>query len=286
MEQTMIENVKLNNGVEMPPIGFGVFQITDLKECERCVRDAIEVGYRAVDTAAHYHNEEAVGEAVRNCGIPRDQIFITSKLMVKDAGYENTLKAFDTTLKKMKLDYLDLYLIHHAYGDCYGSWRAMEKLYKEGYIRAIGVSNFEPYRLVDLLLNNEVIPAIDQTETHPYCQQVKLKETMKEWDIKLTASEGLAQGQRGLFTDPTFTKIGEKYGKTAAQVVLRWHVQRGDIIIPKSTHKERMAQNFDIFDFELTPEEMAAFDPYDTGAGIFGDRRDPERVKKFCLHVK
>ena len=278
-----MQNIILNNGVEMPPIGLGVFQITDLKECERCVREALEVGYRAVDTAAHYHNEEAVGEAVRHADISRDQIFITSKLMVKDAGYEKTLKAFDTTMKKLKLDYLDLYLIHHPYGDCYGSWRAMEKLYKEGYVRAIGVSNFEPYRLMDLILNNEVIPAVDQAETHPYCQQVKLKETMKEWNIALTASEGLAQGQRGLFTDPHFTAIGKKYGKTAAQVVLRWHIQRGDIIIPKSTHRERMEENFDVFDFALTPEEMRSFDAYDTENSIFGDRRDPERVRMFCL---
>lgn len=281
-----MRNIILNNGVEIPPIGFGVFQITDPNECERCVCEAVEVGYRMIDTAAHYHNEEAVGDAVKHCGVGRDKLFITSKLMAKDAGYENTLKAFDESMKKLKLDYLDLYLIHHPYGDCYGSWRAMEKLYKEGYIRAIGVSNFEPYRLVDITINNEIAPAVNQTETHPYCQQKKLKETMKEWDIKLTAAEGLAQGQRGLFTDPTFTKIGEKYGKTAAQVVLRWHVQREDIIIPKSTHKERMAQNFDIFDFELTPEEMAMFDSYDTGNGIFVDRRDPERVKTYCKHVK
>ena len=280
-----MENIVLNNGVEMPPVGFGVFQITDGKECERCVCDAVEIGYRAIDTAAHYHNEEAVGEGVRRCGIPRDQLFITSKLMVKDAGYEKTLKAFDESLKRLRLDYLDMYLIHHPYGDCYGSWRAMEKLYQEGYIRAIGVSNFEPYRLVDLVINNEIVPAVDQTETHPYCQQVRLKETMKEWDIKLVASEGLAQGRNGLFTDPVFTKIGEKYGKTAAQVVLRWHIQREDIVIPKSTHKERMAQNFDVFDFELTQAEMGTFDAYDTGESIFCDRRDPERVKKFCMQI-
>ena len=280
-----MENIVLNNGVEMPPVGFGVFQITDGKECERCVCDAVEIGYRAIDTAAHYHNEEAVGEGVRRCGIPREQLFITSKLMVKDAGYEKTLKAFDESLKRLRLDYLDMYLIHHPYGDCYGSWRAMEKLYQEGYIRAIGVSNFEPYRLVDLVINNAIVPAVDQTETHPYCQQVRLKETMKEWDIKLVASEGLAQGRNGLFTDPVFTKIGEKYGKTAAQVVLRWHIQREDIVIPKSTHKDRMAQNFDVFDFELTQEEMGMFDAYDTGESIFCDRRDPERVKKFCMQI-
>ncbi len=281
MAENKIKNIKLNNGIEMPPIGLGVFQIPDWKECERCVCDAVEIGYRAIDTARTYYNEEAVGEGIRHCGLKREELFITSKLAVIDTGYEKTLKAFSDTLKKLKTDYLDLYLIHHAYGDCYGSWRAMEKLYKEGYIRAIGVSNFEPYRLVDLVMNHEIIPAIDQTETHPYCQQKKLKETLKEWDIKLTASEGLAQGMRGLFTDPTFTKIGEKYGKTVAQVVLRWHVQRGDIIIPKSTHKERMIENFNVFDFELTKEEMEAFDPYDTGEGIIVDRRDPERVKMY-----
>lgn len=280
-----MDKVVLNNGVEMPIIGFGVFQITDLKECERCVCDAVEIGYRAIDTASHYHNEEAVGEGVRHCGIPREELFITSKLMVRDAGYEKTLKAFDATLKRLKMDYLDLYLIHHAYGDCYGSWRAMEKLYKEGYIRSIGVSNFEPYRLVDILMNNEIIPAVDQTETHPYCQQVQLKETMKEWNIRLIASEGLAQGARGLFTDPVFTKIGEKYGKSAAQVVLRWHLQRGDIIIPKSTNKSRMQQNFDVFDFELSQEDMQTFDSYDTGNSIFCDRRDPQRVKQFCKNI-
>lgn len=276
------KTVKLNNGVEMPVIGFGVFQITDLEECERCVCDAIEVGYRAIDTASHYHNEEAVGKAIRHCGVPREELFITTKFMCGDAGYDRTMRAFELSMKKLGLDYLDLYLIHHPYGDIYGSWRAMEKLYQEGRIRAIGICNVEPFRYVDMAINNEIKPAIVQTETHPYCQQKKLKECLKEFDTKLTAAEGMAQGRNGLFTDPVLTAIGAKYGKTAAQVVNRWHLQREDIIIPKSTHRERMEENFDIFDFQLSQEDMAAFDPMDTGAGIFCDRQDPERVKAFC----
>lgn len=276
------KTVTLNNGVEMPVIGFGTFQIQDPELCERCVIDAVEIGYRAIDTAAHYFNEEAVGNAIRHCGIPREDLFITSKLMVCDAGYEKTKKAFEASLRRLQLDYLDLYLIHHPYGDVFGSWRAMEELYREGKIRAIGVSNFEPFRFVDIAINNEIVPCMDQTETHPYCQSVKLKKTLQEFGACLTAAEGLAQGRNGLFTDPIFTEIGKRYGKTAAQVVNRWHLQRGDLIIPKSVHKERIAENFDIFDFSLTDEEMAAFSPMDTGNGIFCDRQDPERVKLFC----
>ncbi len=277
-----METVMLNNGVQMPLIGFGTFQIPDLVQCEQCVLDAVEIGYRSIDTAAHYHNEEAVGRAVKKCGLPREELFITSKLMVCDAGYDRTMKAFARTMKKLGLDYLDLYLIHHAYGDCYGSWRAMEELYRNGDIRAIGVSNFEPYRFVDLALNNDIIPMVDQTETHPFFHQNALKKTLAEYNVPLIASEPMAQGKNGLFTHPELERIGEKYGKSVAQVILRWHYQRGDIIIPKSVHKSRMLENFSIFDFSLDEGDLAVFDRMDQNHGLFGDRRDPERVKLFC----
>lgn len=279
-----METITLHNGVKMPVIGFGTFKITDQELCERCVCDAVSIGYRLIDTAAHYHNEEAVGNAVRHCGIPREELFITSKLMVRDAGYERTLKAFAETMKKLQLEYLDLYLIHHAYGDCYGSWRAMTELYKQGYIRAIGVSNFEPYRFVDLAVNNEIVPMVDQAETHPFFHQKELKKILAEYDVPLIASEPLAQGMFELFNNSELKMIGEKYGKTVAQIVLRWHYQRSDIIIPKSIHKERMLENFDIFDFTLSAQDMIIFDAMNLWHGIFGDRRDPERVKQFCLY--
>lgn len=280
-----METVTLRNGVKMPVIGYGTFQITDAELCERCVLDAIDVGYRSIDTAAHYHNEEFVGNAIKKSSVPREELFITSKLMVKDAGYDRTMKAFEESLKKLQLDYLDLYLIHHPYGDCYGSWRAMTELYHEGRIRAIGVSNFEPYRFVDLAINNEIVPMVDQTETHPFFHQKDLKKVLAEYDVPLIASEPLAQGKFDLFNNPQLKAMGEKYGKSVAQIILRWHYERHDIIIPKSTHKSRMEENFNIFDFSLTDEDKAVFDAMDLNHGIFGDRRDPERVKKFCLHV-
>lgn len=273
--------VTLNNGVKMPRIGFGTFQITDLDLCERCVLDAIDVGYRYIDTASHYYNEEAVGRAVKNCGVPREDLFILSKVMVCDAGYDRTMRSFERTLKKLQLDYLDLYLIHHPYGDVFGSWRAMEELYRQGVIRAIGLSNFEAFRVVDMILGNEIAPMVMQTETHPFFHQKALKKTLAEYNIPLIAAEGLAQGRNGLFTNPELKAIGDKYGKTPAQVVLRWHYQNGVTVIPKSTHKERMAENFNIFDFSLTDEEMAVFDKMDTNTGLFGNRQDPERVKIF-----
>lgn len=281
-----MEHVILNNGVEMPIIGFGTFQIKDPEECERCVRDAVEIGYRSIDTAAHYFNEEAVGKAIRSCKVPREQLFITSKLMVTNNTYEKAKAAIDQQLKALQMDYLDLYLIHHPFGDVYGAWRAMEEAYRAGKLRAIGVSNFEPYRLMDFVLNNDIVPAVDQAETHPYCQQNRLRKVMDEFHIQLVASETLAQGRNNLFHDERFLEIGRRYGKTAGQVVLRWHIQRNDIIIPKSTHKERMAENFDVFDFSLTDEEMKVFEPLDTGESIFADRRDPERVRAFCRPEK
>lgn len=273
--------VTLNNGIQMPIIGFGTFKITDPKECVRCVHDAIGIGYRMIDTAAHYHNEAAVGEAINTCGVPREELFLTTKLAVPDNSYEGAKAAIDRQLQLLQQDYVDLLLIHHAYGDTYGAWRAMTEAYKAGKLRSIGVSNFEAYRLMDFALCNEIVPAVDQVETHPYCQQHLARKVMDEFDIKQVASETLAQGKNNLFHDERFTAIGEKYGKSASQVVLRWHIQRGDIIIPKSTHKERMEENYNIFDFELTDEEMAVFDPLDTGDSIFCDRRDPERVRTF-----
>lgn len=282
-EDMQNKTIKLNNGVEMPVIGFGTFNITDWNICEKCVCDAVEIGYRSIDTAAHYFNEEAVGNAIKHCGVPREELFITSKLLISDTGYERTLKAFERSLKKLNLEYLDLYLIHHPYGDCYGSWRALEKLYKEGRIRAIGVSNFEPYRFVDLLINNEIPPMVDQTETHPFFHQKDLKKVLDEYKVPLIASEPLAQGKNGLFTNEKIKAIGDKYGKSVAQVILRWHIQRGDIVIPKSVHKERMVENYNIFDFALNKEEMQVFDEMDLNHGIFWDRRDPERVKAMCM---
>lgn len=276
------KTVTLNNGVEMPVIGFGVFQIPDLKECERCVCDAIDVGYRAIDTASHYFNETAVGNAIKRSKVAREDLFITTKFMCGDAGYERTLQAFELSMDKLQLDYLDLYLIHHPYGDIYGSWRAMEELYKAGRVRAIGLCNVEPFRYVDMAINNAVKPAVVQTETHPFFHQKKLKECLKEFNTQLIAAEGMAQGHNGLFTDPVLTTIGAKYGKTAAQVINRWHLQREDIIIPKSIHRNRMEENFNIFDFQLSDEDMGVFESMDTGAGIFCDRQDPERVKTFC----
>ena len=272
--------VTLNNGIDMPLIGFGTYQITDPDLCRYCVIEAVDIGYRMIDTAAYYGNEKAVGAGIRDCGIPREELFVVSKLTVRDAGYEKAKEAFVRTLDKLGTDYLDLYLIHHPYGDCFGSWRAMEELYHEGKVRAIGVSNFEPYRYMDIMLGNEVVPAVNQSETHPFYPQDQLRETMEPYGTRLVASLPLAEGKNGIFTNPVLTGIGQKYGKTPAQVVLRWHLQRGTIIIPKSTHRERMKENFEVFDFELTPEDMELIARMDTGKG-FVDRRDPRRVKAF-----
>lgn len=279
-----METVKLNNGVEMPVLGFGVFQVPDLAECERSVLDAIEAGYRLIDTAASYGNEEAVGNAIKKsarsaAAIKREELFITTKLWIQSNGYQDTKKAFETSLKKLQLDYLDLYLIHQPFGDVYGEWRAMEELYKEGKVRAIGVSNFQPDRLIDLIIHNEIVPAVNQIETHPFHQQLETQQFLIENNVQIESWGPFAEGKNGLFQNELLASIGRKYGKTIAQVVLRWLTQRGVVAIPKSVRKERMAENFDIFDFQLTAEDMEAIKALDTNTSAFFDHRDPAMVK-------
>lgn len=260
-----MEFVTLSNGVKMPLEGFGVFQVPDAKECEQAVTDALNAGYRLIDTAAAYMNEEAVGVAIKKSGIKREELFITTKLWIQDAGYENAKKAFETSMNKLGLDYLDLYLVHQPMSDYYGSWRALEELYKEGKIRAIGVCNFYPERLADLCLNAEIPPMVNQVECHPFFQQIDALKTMKEYDVQIEAWGPFAEGQYGIFKHPTLTKIGEKYSKSAAQVVLRWNVQRGVVVIPKSVHKERIEENLNIWDFKLADEDMQEIAKLDIG---------------------
>ncbi len=266
-----MNTIILNNGVQMPILGYGVFQVPDAAQCEQSVYDAITAGYRLIDTAASYMNEEAVGRAVRRSGVPRRELFITTKLWVQDAGYEKTKAAFERQMKLLGLDYLDLYLIHQPYGDVYGSWRAMEDLYREGRIRAIGVCNFSDARLVDLAEFNEVVPAINQVEVHPFCQQNIIKKIMDEYKVQMEAWGPLAEGQRDIFKNEVLSSIGHKYGKTIAQVILRWHVQRGVVAIPKSVHKERIVENYSIWDFKLSEEDMNAITAMDTSQSLYGD---------------
>ncbi|MEU7305754.1 aldo/keto reductase [Streptomyces sp. NPDC007206] len=274
-----MQNVTLNNGVEMPILGFGVFQIP-ADETEQVVTEALAAGYRLLDTAASYGNEEAVGRAIKSSGIPREELFVTTKLYVQDApAEENTKRAFETSLTKLGLDYLDLYLMHQPYGDVYGQWRAMEELNRQGRAKAIGVSNFYPDRLLDLIINNEVTPAVNQIETHPFFQRADYQELMREQGVQLQAWGGFAEGKNDLFTNPVLSEIGKKYGKSVGQVVLRWAVQRGVASIPKSVRPERMAENLDVFDFALTDAEMASIAGLDTGASLFFDHHDPEIVK-------
>lgn len=275
----MMQTVKLNNGVEMPMEGFGVFQIPDAAQCEQAVSDALNAGYRLIDTAAAYMNEEAVGRAIRKSGIPRKELFITTKLWIQDYGYENTKKAFDTSMKKLGLDYLDLYLIHQPMSDYYGAWRAMEELYQEGKIRAIGVCNFYPERLADLCLNAKVVPAVNQIECHPFFQRGKDMETMREYGVQIEAWGPLAEGQKNIFRNETLATIGAKYGKSIAQVILRWHIQRGVVIIPKSIHKERIEENLNIWDFELSAEDIDMISGMDVGHSEIIDHSSPNTAK-------
>lgn len=274
-----METVKLNNGVEMPVLGFGVYQIEDEKICEQCVYDAIQSGYRLIDTAAAYMNEEAVGKAIKRSEVPREQLFITTKLWIQDTSYEGTKSAFQKSLGRLKLDYLDLYLIHQPFNDYYGAWRAMEELYKEGKIRAIGVCNFYPDRLVDLMAHNEITPAVNQIETHPFFQRTDEQHLMEEKGVQIESWGPFAEGRNELFQNPVLKTIGMKYGKSVAQVVLRWLVQRGVVCIPKSVHKERIIENFDIFDFELTPQDMEKIMELDTKQSAFLSHYDPQMVE-------
>ena len=274
-----MQQVKLNNGIEMPILGFGVFQVKDLDECERSVVDAIETGYRLIDTAQSYGNEEAVGKAIKRSGVPREDLFITTKLWIQSNGYEGTKKAIENSLKKLQLDYLDLYLIHQPFGDVYGEWRAMQDLYKEGKIRAIGVSNFHPDRLIDLIIHNEIVPAVNQVETHPFHQQIETQKFLQDNNVQIESWGPFAEGKNNLFQNELLTSIGKKYNKSIAQVVIRWLTQRGVVAIPKSTHKERMEENFNIFDFELSAEDMEAIKTLDTKASLFFDHRDPAMAK-------
>jgi len=274
-----MEKVKLNNGVEMPILGFGVFQVTDLAECERSVLDAISSGYRLIDTAQSYGNEEAVGRAIKNSSVPREELFITTKLWIQSEGYEDTKKAFESSLQKLQLDYIDLYLIHQPYGDIYGEWRAMEELYKEGKVRAIGVSNFHPDRLIDLIVHNEIVPAVNQIETHPFHQQLDTQDFLVENNVQIESWGPFAEGKNDIFSNELLLSIGKKYNKSIAQVILRWLTQRGVVAIPKSVRKERMEENINIFDFQLTNEEIASIQTLDTKASSFFDHRDPAMVK-------
>ena len=272
--------VVLNNGVEMPILGFGVFQITDPEECERCVYDALRTGYRLIDTAAGYLNEEAVGKAIKRSGVAREDIFVTTKLWIQDAGYESAKRAFEKSLAKLQLDYLDLYLIHQPYGDVYGSWRAMEELYKKGKIKAIGVSNFYPDRLIDLIIHNEIVPAVNQVEVHPFCQQIEAHPFMQENKVQIEAWGPFAEGRNNMFGNEVLLAIAQKHNKTVAQIILRWSIQRDVVAIPKTVRQERMVENFSVFDFELSREDMDAILTLDTKTSSFFDHRDPEQVKR------
>ncbi len=274
-----MKKVKLNNGVEMPILGFGVFQVTDLSECERSVLDAIQTGYRLIDTAASYMNEDAVGKAIKKSRVPREDLFITTKLWIQSNGYDGTKRAFENSLKRLQLDYLDLYLIHQPFGDVYGEWRAMQDLYKEGRVKAIGVSNFPPDRLIDLIIHHNVIPAVNQIETHPFHQQIETQKFLQENNVQIESWGPFAEGKNNIFHNELLLSIGKKYNKSIAQVILRWLTQRGVVAIPKSVRLRRMEENFNIFDFELGAEDIEAIKTLDTKTSFFFDHRDPAMVK-------
>lgn len=281
-----MEYVRLNNGIKMPKLGFGVFQIRDAAQCEQAVRDAIDVGYRLIDTAASYGNEEAVGKAIKSCGVAREDLFITTKLWISDTSYEGAKKAFQKSLDRLGLDYLDLYLIHQPLNDYYGAWRAMEEMYEAGKIRAIGVCSFYPDRLADLIAFNKVAPAVNQVEANVFFQQKESQTYMESKGVVMEGWAPFAEGKNDLFHNETLRGIGEKYGKTIAQVVLRWLLQRGVVCIPKSTKRERMEENFQVFDFTLSEEDMETIAALDTGKSCFFDHRDPAVVENLAGMVR
>lgn len=274
-----MQSIKLNNGVTMPILGFGVFQIPDEKECEEAVLNAIGCGYRLIDTAASYGNEAAVGNAIKKCGVAREELFITTKVWVEDVSYEKTKKAFQKSLDLLQLDYLDLYLIHQPYGDVFGAWRAMQELYAEGKIRAIGVANFHPDRVIDLIVNSGFTPAVNQIETHPFHQQLETQKFLETHQVQLQSWGPFAEGKNDIFQNKILLDIGAKYNKSVAQVILRWLTQRGIVVIPKSIRKERMLENFTIFDFELSEADFQLIQTLDTKASLFFDHRDPNMVQ-------
>ena len=283
-----MQQVMLSNGVGMPVLGYGVFQITDAAECERCVGEALARGYRLLDTAAAYRNEQAVGAAVACSGIARSEVFVTTKLWVQDAGYDSTLRAFDASLKRLGLDYIDLYLIHQPFGDYYGAWRAMERLYREGAVRAIGVSNFSPERLVDLCMNHEIRPMVNQIEIHPFFQQQEALTVMQKYGVQPEAWGPLSEAQRDIFHHKVLGQIARQHGRTTAQVILRWHYQRGVVTIPKTVRPERMDENRSIWDFSLTPKEMAAIAGMDIGHSEIIDHRcyaTPRQLNSVKIHA-
>lgn len=274
----MAQTATLNNGVEMPMLGYGVYQVSNA-ECERCVLDAISVGYRAIDTAQSYGNEEAVGSAVQRCGVPRDELFLTTKVWISNAGYEAAKDSIDRSLQKLRTDYIDLLLIHQPFGDYYGTYRAMEEAYKAGKLRAIGVSNFYPDRLIDLCQFVEVTPAVNQVETHVFQQQKTAHEYMEKYGVQHESWGPFAEGRKDFFSNPVLTEIGRKYGKSSAQTALRFLLQSNVVVIPKSTHKERMAQNIDVFDFTLSEADMEAIRRLDEGESLFFSHYDPATVE-------
>lgn len=274
-----MQTVKLNNGVEIPILGFGVFQITDPAECERCVVDAIQTGYRHIDTAASYQNEEAVGRGIKQSGVARENLFITTKLWIQRNGYEGTLKAFENSLKRLQCDYIDLYLIHQPFGDVYGEWRAMEELCQQGKIKAIGVSNFQPDRIMDVIIHNKITPAINQIEVNPFQQQIDTQKFLQDNNVQVEAWAPFAEGRNYIFQNELLLSISAKHKKSVAQVILRWLVQRGIVALAKSTRKERMMENINVFDFELSTDDMAVITTLDTKTSSFFDHRNPEMVK-------
>jgi 2,5-diketo-D-gluconate reductase A len=275
----MMQTIKLNNDVEIPILGFGVFQITDPAECERSVVDAIQVGYTHIDTAASYMNEEAVGRGIKGSGVARENLFITTKLWIQSNGYEGTIKAFERSLKRLQLDYVDLYLIHQPFGDVYGEWRAMEELYGQGKVRAIGLSNFQPDRVMDLIVHNKITPAVNQIEVNPFQQQTDTQTFLQDNNVQVEAWAPFAEGRNNIFQNETLQSIAAKHKKSVAQVILRWLMQRGIIALAKSTRKDRMVENISVFDFELSGEDLTAIKTVDTKTSSFFDHRDPEKVK-------